>query len=179
MEEGNLTLAPKSKANTITDIQVWTDAFFNYASVYASTHSETTIQLFKYIHKIWMEASTVKTLEWRDYDIKFRLKKETYMYSSISLPQLIKSYGSWTRTARQSLVQIQFQQTSILKCFDFNYKGQCSKYQYQYKHEYILCALNHSYIRHRPSSGCSLKLRSGGWRQNGDLSSPGGSHPQV
>jgi hypothetical protein len=45
---GSLILAPKSKAMIISDIQVYTDAFLIYASIYASTHPQSTaVPLFK------------------------------------------------------------------------------------------------------------------------------------
>lgn len=167
MKEGNLTLAPKSKAKTITDIQVWTDAFLIFASIYTSAHPEAAVQLFKYMHTIRLGASRVKTLGWRDYDIQFRLKKE----ANPSLSFAIVDQELWLLYMYSTHItgtQIQSQQTPLLKCYDFNYKGQCSKYQCQYKHECILCSLNHPYIRHKTPSGSSLNFRSGGgqtaWR---------------
>lgn len=69
-------MAPKSKAKTITDIQVWTDAFFIYASIYTSAHPEAAVQLFKHIHTIRLGASRFNTSRLRDCDIQFTLKKE-------------------------------------------------------------------------------------------------------
>lgn len=48
MKKGKLILAPNSKAKTLTDIQVLTDPFLVYASIYALSHPEAAIQLFKY-----------------------------------------------------------------------------------------------------------------------------------
>lgn len=53
-------------------------------------------------------------------------------------------------------------QTSLLKCCDFNYKGQCSKFHCQYEHECTMCSLNHPYLRHNTSSGSSLNFKSDG-----------------
>lgn len=75
--------------------------------------------MLKYIHTIRMGASRVKTLEWRDYDIQFRLIKEANPSMSFSIVDkeiwLLYMCSSFTNT------QILSQQTSLLKCYDFNY----------------------------------------------------------
>ncbi|XP_048747863.2 uncharacterized protein LOC125660061 [Ostrea edulis] len=158
MKEGSLTLVSKSKAKVITDIQFWTDAFLIYASIYASAHPENRAQLFKYIHTIRLGASRVKTLGWRNYDVQFRLKKEANPSLSFAVVDqelwLLYMYSTTT-------IQSSYSQALLLKCYDFNYKGQCSKSRCQYKHECISCSQNHPYIRHKTSSGTSLNFRSG------------------
>jgi hypothetical protein len=85
MKEGNLALTPKSKAKVISDVQVWTDAFLIYASIYVEAHPQSRVSLFKYIHTIGLGAGRVKHLGWRDYDIQFRLKKESNPSLSFSV----------------------------------------------------------------------------------------------
>lgn len=68
-----LTFAPKSKTRVITDIQVLTDAFLIYASIYESPDQASTTPLFKYVHTIRLGASRVKSIGFRGYDIQFRL----------------------------------------------------------------------------------------------------------
>ncbi|XP_061165683.1 uncharacterized protein LOC133174598 [Saccostrea echinata] len=165
MKEGNLTLAPKTKAKVINGIQVWTDGFLIYASIYASAHAESRVQLFKYIHTIRLGASRVKTLGWRDYDIQFRLKKK----ANPSLSFAIVKQELWLLYMYSApSTQISSPQASILKCYEFNYKGLCHKLACQYKHECMICSQNHPYIKHKTSSGSSLNFRSGGlqatWR---------------
>lgn len=75
IKDGNLTLAPKSKAKTITDKQGWTN-FLIYASIYASAHPEAAIKLFQNIHTNGLGAGRVKILGWRDYHIQYKLNKE-------------------------------------------------------------------------------------------------------
>ena len=166
-QDGSIALAPKSRAKIISDIQTWTDAFLIYASIYSSAHPESRTHLFKYIRTIRLGASRVKSLGWRDYDIQFRLKKEAN-------PSL--SFG----TVDQELwllyvyntppTQIHPPQPLLLKCYDFNYKGQCNKTKCQYKHECMTCSRPHPYIKHRTTSGQSLHFRSqsgatrGAWR---------------
>jgi hypothetical protein len=44
MKEGNLALTPK--AEVISDIQVWTDEFVIYASIYAEAHPQSRVSLY-------------------------------------------------------------------------------------------------------------------------------------
>ncbi|XP_062582026.1 uncharacterized protein LOC134243814 [Saccostrea cucullata] len=165
MKEGSLTLAPKSKAKVINDIQVWTDAFLIYALIYTSAHPESRAQLFKYIHTIRSGANRVKTLGWRDYDIQFRLKKE----ANPSLSFAVVDQELWLLYMyNPPSTQTSSHQAPLQKCYEFNYKGICNKLVCQYKHECMICSQNHPYIKHKTSSGSSLNFRSTGlqatWR---------------
>lgn len=62
MQGGNITLSSKYKPKVITDIQVWTDAFLVYASIYVLAHPWSSTALFKYMHTIRLGASRAKAL---------------------------------------------------------------------------------------------------------------------
>lgn len=161
MQGGNITLSSKYKPNVITDIQVWTNAFLVYASIYVLAHPDCSTALFKYMHTIGLGASRAKALDWRDYDIQFRLKKECDTNMSFAVVDqelwLLYTYSSLAVT-----------QTIPLRCYEFNYEGQCNKSVCQYKHECILCSLNHPYIKCRRGSGFNSTCRpnsvSASWR---------------
>lgn len=150
MQGGNITLSSKYKPKVITDIQVWTDAFLVYASIYVLAHPECSTALFKYMHTIRLGASRAKALGWRDYDIQFRLKKECNPNMSFA----VVDQELWLLYMYSPLaVQGSVTQNIPLRCYEFNYKGQCNKSVCQYKHECILCSLNHPYIKCRRGSG--------------------------
>lgn len=62
MQGSNITLSSKYKPKVITDIQVWTDAFLVYASIYVLAHPWSSTALFKYMHTIRLGASRAKAL---------------------------------------------------------------------------------------------------------------------
>ncbi|XP_056022019.1 uncharacterized protein LOC130054933 [Ostrea edulis] len=165
MQGGNLTLSSKCKPRVISDIQVWTDAFFIYASIYVLAHPECSASLFKYMHTIRLGDSRSKALGWRDYDIQFRLKKERNPGMSFAVvDQELWLLYMYSPPAVQGLMS----QATPLRCYEFNYKGQCSKTACQYKHECILCSLNHPYVKCRRGSGfdsiCRPPSASPSWR---------------
>lgn len=134
MQGGNITLSSKYKLKLITDIQVWTDAFLIYASIYVLLHPECSTALFKYMHIIRLGASRAEALSWRDYDIQFRLKKEFNPNMSFA----VADQELWLLYMYSPLaVQGSVTQNIPLRRYEFNYEGQCNKNVCQYKHECI------------------------------------------
>lgn len=76
LKGGNLSVSARVKTIPILDIQVWTDDFGVFASIFVRAHSEGSISLFKYLYVIRLGASKASRLGWCEYDIQFRLKKE-------------------------------------------------------------------------------------------------------
>lgn len=90
MKEGNLTLARSQKLRPLLTFSVdrcIPHLFYICVSTFRNHYAVVQI----HTHNL-VGASIVKPIGWRDYDIQFRLKKDTY--SSISLPLLSKSYKS-------------------------------------------------------------------------------------
>jgi hypothetical protein len=122
MQGGNIMLSSKHKPKIIADIQTWTDAFSVYASIYSLAHPECCAALFKYQHTIRLGAGRSKSLGWRDYDIQFRLKKERNPRLSFAI--VLYMHGLPTQGSGS--------QATPNKCYEFNYKGQCSRYSCQF-----------------------------------------------
>lgn len=162
LQNGSLALSAKSKLRPITDIQVWTDAFLVYASIFALAHPTETSGLFKYIHTIRLGANRVNGLGWRDYDIQFRLKKECNPSMSFAIVDqelwLLYMYNS--APSPQHLVN----QPQPLKCYNFNYRGACSRQNCLYSHLCILCSQPHPYTMCRNNTRNSLNFRSGNFQ---------------
>lgn len=72
--EGTWVLKPYTPPpkNKIFSIEVWTNAFLVYMSIYIEAHPESVHDLLKYCHLIRSAASRYHGFGWRDYDTEFR-----------------------------------------------------------------------------------------------------------
>ncbi|XP_021340367.1 uncharacterized protein LOC110441520 [Mizuhopecten yessoensis] len=86
--DGAILIKEKKSRVKITDLDMWTDAFLKYMSVYVLANPEATQGMLKYMHSVRLGAKRVGGLTWYDYDVQFRLKKEANQ--SID-------WGCWTR----------------------------------------------------------------------------------
>ncbi|XP_062588298.1 uncharacterized protein LOC134249974 [Saccostrea cucullata] len=148
-KEGNLAMTPKNKVKAITDIQVWTNLFLVYSSIYVTAHPECATALLKYMHTIRLGASRSSGLGWRDYDIQFRLRKgqnPNISFANVD-QELWLLYMQPPATPNNYYTKDQGN-----KCYDFNFRGSCQKRPCFYKHLCMRCSLNH------PSIKCSLNL---------------------
>lgn len=68
LQNSSLAISAKSKLTLtqrpITDIQVWTDAFLFYASIFTMAYPTETSVLLKYVHTIRLGASPVNSWSW-------------------------------------------------------------------------------------------------------------------
>nr|XP_054775301.1 uncharacterized protein LOC129283562 [Lytechinus pictus] len=73
-EEGKWVLKPYNapSKNKIMSIEIWTNAFLIYMSVYLAANPRHTREILKYCHLIRSAASRYYGYGWRDYDIEFR-----------------------------------------------------------------------------------------------------------
>ncbi|XP_063967836.1 uncharacterized protein LOC135157151 [Lytechinus pictus] len=73
-EEGKWVLKPYNapSKNKIMSIEIWTNAFLIYMSVYLAANPRHTHEILKYCHLIRSAASRYYGYGWRDYDIEFR-----------------------------------------------------------------------------------------------------------
>ncbi|XP_062578803.1 uncharacterized protein LOC134240736 [Saccostrea cucullata] len=150
LKDGKLAVTNKPKAKPITDIQVWTDAFLIFSTIYASAHPHAAVSLLKYMHTIRLGASRIMGLGWRDYDIQFRLKKERNPVLSFAVvDQELWLLYMYNRPMTVQTVQGSEPKPPSLKCYDFNYKGTCPRQQCQYSHTCILCSQPHPHNKHK------------------------------
>ena len=145
-KKGELVTVEGDKAsNKIATIEKWIDAFIVYFSIYASAHPTPAQDLFKYIRNVRLgEARGWGGLEWKEYDEQFRMRRSInplisradidtqFWIMFIHLPQI------------HSLATVgQHQHFSNKKCFDYNFKGFCSRISCQYLHRCIKCTGGH------------------------------------
>lgn len=140
---GELVSQPSPKAK-INDIKQWTDAFIIYMSIFLARHHEKTQEMLKYMQIIRLGAAR-SNLGWRKYDEQFRLRKTNDPASS---------WGEvdselWLLYIHQNNIpQIQSNTPkpnnyALGKCFDYNYKGFCSRAFCSYLHCCIKCNKEH------------------------------------
>ena len=157
MVDGVLTTKAKSK-NSLNTIEVWTDAFIVYISIYSAVHASKFQALLKYMHDVRLGASRIRGLGWKEYDEQFRLKMSAnptkswenidqelwllYMVSANTMPEI----------KHNSQVGLK---SSINKCYNFNYKGTCDRTPCNYKHVCFKCSGNHPFFACTVSVGHS------------------------
>ncbi|KAK3103215.1 hypothetical protein FSP39_017482 [Pinctada imbricata] len=145
VENGRIVIADNKSDTKINNIQQWTDAFLVYSSVYATAHPSSFAGLLKYMHTVRLGASRTSGLGRKNYDIQFRLKREQNPALSWSVvdQELWLMYMYYNSSGNNDITT----STSSNKCYDFNYKGSCQRYNCPYLHSCIKCSLFHPHIR--------------------------------
>ena len=151
-EKGELITKETTRSNLkINSISKWTDAFLIFASIYSVAHPDSVQGLFKYIHDIRLGAARCGngTMGWKKYDEQFRLRRR----SDPSMPWSKIDYELWL-LFMQAPQQPTVPETSLSpyahnKCFNFNYRGRCDRFNCRYVHKCIKCSGGH------PQCACS------------------------
>ena len=148
--DGEIKIKQKQKERKITNISEWTDAFLIYMAIYIKRYPDHTQGLLKYFSTIRTGAARTAALGWRDYDIQFRLrraKNSSLWWGSVDaeLWLLYMNAAVASAPANPSTTY----NARRLKCFDYNFKGVCSRNDCKFLHACLKCHLNH------PSSNCN------------------------
>ena len=141
--DGKLVLQQKNKKiKSIDNISTWTNAFINYLLVLIENHPNKAGELIKYMSVIRNIADECPSCRWLLYDQQFRLRISR---------NPSKSWGSidgelWLRFITLSIGRPFTQNRSRFHCFDYNYKGNCNKFNCIYRHACIKCQMQHPSI---------------------------------
>ncbi|XP_050404842.1 uncharacterized protein LOC126820768 [Patella vulgata] len=138
-DEGEIVTREKLTHSVLT-IDSWTDAFLVYISIYLRGHPERVQEMLKYMHTIRLAAS--RGYGWSSYDEQFRLKRSldpSSSWSSVDFELWLIHMADGKSVTKPSI-------KLTGKCFDFNYKGYCSKTSCQYWHNCMSCAGNHPVV---------------------------------
>ncbi|XP_061188703.1 uncharacterized protein LOC133196870 [Saccostrea echinata] len=169
--QGQIIAQPKN-TNKITSIDKWTDAFLIFASIYLTAHPNKTQQLLKYLHDVRLGAE--KSQGWVTYDEQYRLR------------MAINPNGNWGVIDNElwlvymspSVAYNNQRASTYYKCFDYNYKGKCTRLQCTYTHRCLKCNDMHPALlclsSQAASAQTSLNLNRA-FRANG----PVGQQPQF
>ena len=132
----------------INSIQNWTDAFINFIIIFSLKHKDKATILLKYLALIRGAAANNPIHKWLAYDTQFRLRMSNdpsknwtnidgHLWLSCGLS------GDLTAVAQ-----------SAAPCYEYNYKGFCSRLTCTYAHTCIKCKVAH------PACTCSMYLES-------------------
>ena len=142
---GKLVLQQRQKKIKVIDtLDLWTDAFTNYAQVIIENHPYKASELLKYMSVIRYVAHEKPYSNWLLYDQQFRLRisrNPSRSWSTID-------GDLWLRfilSANSAAVKPE-QQKSKFHCYDYNYKGRCLKSVCIYKHNCLKCQMKHPSI---------------------------------
>lgn len=150
--QGQLTLESAKKTKQITSIEIWTDAFIIFTSIYCSVHTSKFQELLKYMNSVRLAAKRCSGNGWLYYDQQFRLKKGQDPTSSWAL---IDSELWLLYIQPKTFAQSYQSGRNMGKCYDFNYTGSCTKIGCVYEHACIRCSESH------PSIYCYTKATHG------------------
>ncbi|KAJ8304803.1 hypothetical protein KUTeg_018386 [Tegillarca granosa] len=109
------------------------------------TYPHSITGVLKYIHTIRLGASRSSGDGWKTYDIQFRLKKvkNPEMFWAVVDQELWLLYMSYQHNSTINKPV----SASFNKCYDYNYKGFCSKKPCPYSHLCIRCSQTHSHLK--------------------------------
>ena len=139
---GQLIIEPKSHDKKINSIEVWSNAFIIYMNIYIVKHPIETQDMLKYMKSLRLGESRNPSSNWKDYDIQFRLRKARNMSLGWGVidSELCKMYMCQSQSSSLTVPS----QQMIQKCYDFNYRGSCTKQGCRYSHTWIKCNKNHA-----------------------------------
>ena len=138
-------IVAKEKPTTkIFNIELWTNAFLVFSAVYITAHQAQAGDLIKYLHNIRLGAERTTGLGFKSYDEQFRLKRA--MNQSMSFGNIDNEL--WliymANPASPNVHATQSNSPNVhAKCYDFNFKGACSKHQCKYIHTCLQCGMQH------------------------------------
>ena len=140
-----------AKTKAINNIEAWTDAFISYSQVLIERHPHKASQLFSYFAIIRSAAIQCSIEKWYTYDQQFRLRVAR---------DHAKNWGCidsqlWLQFVALGIQKPQMQTDN--KCYDFNFKGECHRYNCFYKHICIKCFMNHPAVMCRKYFGYEVK----------------------
>ena len=158
-EQGELMLQATTQQQKISNIELWTDAFILFMHIYCSVHKSRFQELLKYMHSVRLGAKRSQPLGWKYYDEQYRLKKALDPTSSWSVmdTELWILYMQSRPLQMESVAQFKgpgfgssglYTQISgqILKCYNYNYSGVCTRVPCQYQHSCLRCHALHPVI---------------------------------
>lgn len=140
VKDGQLAIVSNApKARKLTSIERWTDAMLVFAGIYISGHIDQAPHLLKYIDTIRTGASRNPNSQgWLDYDKQIRLRKSidpSISWSAIDSELWLIYMASTTNNP-----------TASHKCYDYNFKGYCSRQSCFYSHLCMYCSGSHPQV---------------------------------
>ncbi|XP_053398428.1 uncharacterized protein LOC128556771 [Mercenaria mercenaria] len=136
-EDGHLVTKPKACSEKNTSIEIWSDAFLIFSSIYLSAHPEQTQDLLQYMFIIREAAGKYKGDFWQVYDEQFRLRQASQFmpWSSINSDLWLRCFSG---AGNPPLATRAPAHSKPPPCIDFN-KGFCKWVNCRYNHVCSIC----------------------------------------
>ena len=148
---GELVVHQQLPKKKILNVDMWTDAFIKYISIYCSAHPHRFTELLKYMYIIRHGARRVTGEGWRQYDEQFRLRQARnpsgswanvdmelwLLYMTEKGINAPRWPGNSARLQNPSALQ------ANLKCYPYNYETYCYKQYCVYSHTCLRCGGDH------------------------------------
>jgi hypothetical protein len=121
----------------ITKIELWTDAFLIFLSIYCSARAQKIQGLLEYINTVMLGATRrwTNNFGWKQYDAQFRLKMAENSNANWADVEL----ELWLIYIYPHNVNQSFTSNMIYKWYAFNYNGVCNEQNCTYNHCCIRC----------------------------------------
>ncbi|CAC5411629.1 unnamed protein product [Mytilus coruscus] len=151
VQNGQLALQSAPNQSKIFSIEVWTTAFIIFTSIYCNLHPERFQELLKYMSIIRLGAKRCNNLGWKHYDEQFRLRKAidpngSWATVDSELWLIYINDSTENKNYNSGSTSVNMNTGSNLKCYAFNYEGNCFKQACFYKHVCIRCNAGHPII---------------------------------
>ena len=129
--QGQLVIQQKQQPK-ITNIELWTDAFLIFLSIYCSAHVQKIQGLLKYMNTVRLGAKRCGTNHFgcKQYDKQFKLN----IADNLNANWADVDVELWLLYINPHNVNESFTSNMIYKCYAFNYNGVCSKQNCTYSH---------------------------------------------
>ncbi|KAK6168531.1 hypothetical protein SNE40_021043 [Patella caerulea] len=156
IQQGQLFLEPSKPESKITTIEVWSDAFIVFMSIYCSIHKDKYPDLLKYMQVIRMASKRANDLGWKLYDEQYRLRKAKHPTAPWSVidTELWLLYINCVNQFSEAKASMTFNSSTQNNrlCYSYNYNGQCLRAYCFYQNRWLRCFGNH------PLISCSTEM---------------------
>ena len=134
--QGQLVIELKQQPQ-ITNIELWTDAFLIFLSIYCSAHVQKIQGLLIHMNIVMLGAKRCGTnnFGWKQYDEHFRLKMTEHPNAN----WVDVDVELWLLYINPHNINESFTSNMIYKCYAFNYNGVCNTQNCTYSHCCIRC----------------------------------------
>ena len=156
-DAGQVCLKPDAGGQQgITSIEVWTDVFLVFASIFLGRHPHRALELIKYCSIVRRAAKSFGGLGWRVYDEQFRLRQArepTRSWASIDAELWLTTLASARQPFRVGGFNKGVPNVRQGVCFAFN-RGACNRRDCRFNHRCSRCnGFGHPGFRCRQDDG--------------------------
>lgn len=148
---GEFIIQPETPNQKINSIELWTTAFISFTSIFCTIHTTRFQELLKYMSDVRLGA--YRGANWKQYDEQYRLRKALNPLSSwaeVDVELWLIYMSGHVESSPRNAFTANYSQNKKLRCYSYNYDGQCFKTLCQYSHTCLYCNGGHP-VRNCPN----------------------------